>query len=205
MKVTHHCAIFLVLLCGTSLSAQEDSSSVPSPEPTVSTSRTTQAAPMPNAPKPQPVSQTRTMPAYGLAYFAAYCGMGATNSSIATKPTIGCGAGITILPLVFVEFGLIGPQANRSNVSAYMSYDFRAPIAPPIHGYSPWAIIGYSRFFETGHALDYGLSIALPPSKKRTGLLKFTTVELRDYWTFANPNQHNVVLRLGITSGEIWD
>jgi len=138
-------------------------------------------------------------------YLGAFCGMGATSSSISLKPTIGCGAGVTLLPYVFVEFGLIGPQAHRSNASAYMSYDFRTPIGPLIHGYLPMGLVGYSRFFETGHALDYGLALALPTSKKRTGRFQFMTVELRDYWTFANPNQHNVVLRLGITSGEIWD
>jgi hypothetical protein len=49
----------------------------------------------------------------------------------------------------------------------------------------------YSRLFETGHALDYGLALALPPFSKSL------RVELRDYWTFANPTQHNVVLRVG--------
>ncbi len=66
------------------------------------------------------------------------------------------------LPILFVEFGLMAPQANRSKVSAYMSFDSSIPLAPTHTKYLPMGIIGYSRLFETGHALDYGLALALP-------------------------------------------
>ena len=55
---------------------------------------------------------------------------------------------------------------------------------------------GYTRMFETGHALDYGLGYVVPLDDKH-GL----QIEAKDYWTFANPNQHNVVLRVGWVSG----
>ncbi|MGB7546683.1 MAG: hypothetical protein WBM14_02960 [Terracidiphilus sp.] len=45
--------------------------------------------------------------------------------------------------------------------------------------------------FETGHALDYGVAFAKPIDSSHS--IQF---EVRDYWTFANPSQHNVVCRL---------
>jgi hypothetical protein len=45
--------------------------------------------------------------------------------------------------------------------------------------------------FETGHALDYGLAYA--HTIDETHSIQF---EVRDYWAFSNPNQHNVVFRV---------
>jgi len=59
------------------------------------------------------------------------------------------------------------------------------------------AIIGYSRLFETGHSLDYGLALALPRHGKHEDDGKSLRIELRDYWTFATPTQHNVMIRVG--------
>lgn len=91
----------------------------------------------------------------------------------------------------------MGPQANRSYLSGYISLDSSIPLAPPTIEYLPMAMIGYSRLFETGHALDYGLALALPRfggEKRSSDSLR---IEIRDYCTFANPIQHNVVLRIG--------
>jgi len=128
----------------------------------------------------------------------AFCGMGASASSVSTKPAVGCGAGITFVPTpLFLEVGVMGPQANRSYLSGYISVDGIIPLARSTNVYLPIAIVGYSRLFETGHALDYGLALALPRFGKRKDSSDSLRIELRDYWTFANPAQHNVMLRVG--------
>jgi hypothetical protein len=155
-------------------------------------------AQLPEAPVPQhtkPAAYSNESYTYNAGVF---CGTGASTSSIATKPTVGCGAGITFVPLpVFLEFGLMAPQANRSNVSGYISVDGSIPLAKPTAKYLPMAIVGYSRLFETGHSLDYGLALALPRPGHSSDSLKSLRLELRDYCTFASPTQHNIMLRIG--------
>jgi putative flippase GtrA len=138
-----------------------------------------QASPSPpDAPAPQSAHQNR--PYSNASYFSRagiLCGAGASTSSAAMKPTPGCGAGITLLPLpVFFEAGIMGPQANRSYLSGYISLDTDIALRPRSSRYMPMAMIGYSRLFDTN---------------------KSWRIELRDYYTFANPTQHNVMLRIG--------
>jgi hypothetical protein len=45
--------------------------------------------------------------------------------------------------------------------------------------------------FETGHAVDYGLGYAHPVDSAHS-----VQFEVRDYWAFSNPSQHNVVFRV---------
>jgi hypothetical protein len=45
--------------------------------------------------------------------------------------------------------------------------------------------------FETGHALDYGVGYAYPIDGSHS-----IRLDARDYWTFTNPTQHNVLLRV---------
>jgi putative flippase GtrA len=133
-----------------------------------------------------------------LYHVGAFCGIGASTSPAASKPAVGCGAGMTLVPLpVFIEVGIMAPQANRSDLSGYISLDSSIPLMRSSSKYLPSAIVGYSRLFETGHALDYGLALALPRFSKHRDDSKSLRIELRDYWTFANPNQHNVMLRVG--------
>lgn len=126
------------------------------------------------------------------------CGSGASTSPAGTVPTAGCGAGITFLPLpLFFEVGVMGPQANRSKVSSYLSVDARIPLAGASARALPMLLAGYSRLFETGHALDYGVALALPIPGHPEDSTRSLRLELRDYYTFANPAQHNVMLRVG--------
>jgi hypothetical protein len=67
----------------------------------------------------------------------------------------------------------------------------------PVATYLPMAFVGYSRLFETGHSFDYGLALAIPRPGKHADSSDSLRIELRDYWTFANPSQHNVMLRVG--------
>lgn len=91
----------------------------------------------------------------------------------------------------------MGPQANRSDVSGYVSADVDIPLSRLDRKYAPMALVGYTRMFETGHALDYGVAIAMPRWRKPSDPTDSMRIELRDYWTFANPSQHNVMLRVG--------
>jgi putative flippase GtrA len=153
------------------------------------------------APGSQPVSPSayHSKPSDTYLYrVGAFCGIGASTSPAASKPAAGCGAGMTLVPLpVFIEVGIMAPQANRSYLSGYISLDSSIPLMRSSSKYLPLAIVGYSRLFETGHALDYGLALALPRFSKHRDDSKSLRIELRDYWTFANPNQHNVMLRVG--------
>ena len=123
------------------------------------------------------------------------CGGGASHSDVRTNPTVQCGAVLSMPPFFDLEFGVMGPQANRSNISGYLSTNFVAPL-PSTKRFTktigmPIAICGYTRMFETGHALDYGVALARPIDSSRS-----VQFEARDYVAFATPTQHNVVLRV---------
>jgi hypothetical protein len=194
--------LLIVALVLTSIAPAQQPHQPPAPQPETeadaSSLEPTGPAPFQRTPLPRPTPVYSASP--NNSYFVnvgAFCGMGATSSPLATKPTAGCGFGGAFLPLpLFVEFGIMAPQANRSYLSGYLSVDGRIPLASLNVHYLPMAIAGYSRLFETGHALDYGLALATPRfgSKDHSASFQF---ELRDYWTFANPAQHNIMLRIG--------
>ncbi len=79
--------------------------------------------PILQAPPPKPTAQKPL--ADGDQYFAtagAFCGTGASTSRVQTIPTVGCGLGVTLVPLpIFFEFGVMTPQANRSYLTGYIS------------------------------------------------------------------------------------
>jgi len=122
------------------------------------------------------------------------CAAGASLSSVGTKPTAQCGA-LFSMPFFDLETGIMGPQANRSPFSGYLSTNLWFPVIPikdrgNKHGV-PLVTGGYTRMFETGHAVDYGLAFAHPLDGSHS--IQF---EVRDYWAFANPDQHNIVFRV---------
>jgi hypothetical protein len=122
------------------------------------------------------------------------CGTGASTSSAATKPTVQCG-GIFSGPFFDLEIGVMGPQANRSSVSGYLSTNVWVPLIPfqklgNKYGV-PLVVGGYTRMFETGNAVDYGLAFAHPIDSSHS--IQF---EVRDYCADSNPAQHNVVFRI---------
>jgi hypothetical protein len=119
------------------------------------------------------------------------CGAGASNSPVATKPTVQCG-GLFSFPFFDLEAGVMGPQASQSAVSGYLSTNFWVPLKPlgDKHGV-PLLTGGYTRMFETGHAVDYGIAYAHPIDSAHS-----VQFEVRDYWAFSNPSQHNVVFRV---------
>lgn len=162
--------------------------------------------------EPAATTKSTTSPpgagAYNYAFFAGLtCGGGATTSSsapsvaAATKPTAQCG-GIFGGPLLHFETGVMGPQANHSSVSGYLSVNTSLPLLPGSIGKKsrlqglPLIVGGYTRMFETGHALDHGLAYALPIDDAHS-----VQFEVRDYWTFSNPTQHNAVFRVVLLTG----
>ena len=183
------CAFFSGLAAGQTLAPQQSSSTT-----------------LPEAPAPQSAQASVYQPKASDSYFfhvGVLCGVGASTSPAATKPSTGCGVGMMLLPVpVFAEVGVMGPQANRSNFSAYISIDGNFPLTRTDAKYLPSAILGYTRMFETGHALDYGLALALPRPGKPKDPSSSLRIELRDYWTFANPTQHNIQMRIGWMSLE---
>ncbi len=166
----------------------------------MATAQTEPSSTLPDTPGAAPAAQPawHSPPKDSYLYGAGgFCGIGASTSLVATKPTFGCGAGMTLLPLpIFIEFGVMGPQANRSYLSGYLSLDGNIPLARTTVKYLPLAVVGYSRLFETGHALDYGIAVAMPRFTKPKDESSMR-IELRDYYTFASPTQHNVMLRIG--------
>ena len=100
-------------------------------------------------------------------------------------------------PFFDLEVGVMGPQANQSTVSGYLSTNLFIPLIPlndlgDRHGVP--LIVGYSRLFETGHATGLWLALAMPRFGKHKYDSDSLRIEVRDYWTFANPAQHNVML-----------
>lgn len=127
------------------------------------------------------------------------CGAGASSSPVATKSTVQCG-GIFSGPFFDLEAGVMGPQANQSAVSGYLSTNLFIPLMPlkdlgNRHGV-PLAVGGYTNMFQTGNALDYGLAFAHPIDNSHS--IQF---EVRDYWAFSNPSQHNIVFRIAGLTG----
>lgn len=153
-------------------------------------------APTPASAKPSLLSTPISWGAYNDIYRSGLtCGSGATISSARTLPTAQCGA---ILNLAFIqlETGLMGPQANRSNLSAYLSTDAVIPIGKLATRQGlPVLMAGYTRMFETGHAVNYGIAWSHTVPREK-GFDKSIQFELRDYLAFANPAQHNVVFRV---------
>jgi hypothetical protein len=150
-----------------------------------------------------PAKAATPSPSYGAySYFARaawVCGAGASNSAVTTKPTVQCG-GIFSGPFFEFEAGVMGPVTSQSNVSGYLSTNLFFLLAPwkdmgNRHGF-PLAVGGYTHMFQTCNALNYGLAFAHPIDKYHS--IQF---EVRDYWEYSNPGQHNVVLRIAWLTG----
>jgi hypothetical protein len=146
------------------------------------------------SPPVKPPSNPAGLGAFNFSYRAGLtCGAGASESSAAVNSTVQCGASLTFLPFLNLETGVMGPQANRSPVSGYLSTDLMFPLMPPskVKRDLPLFTGGYTRMFETGNALDYGIGFAHSIDSSHS--IQF---EVRDYWVNANPDQHNIVFRV---------
>ncbi len=178
-----------VLAAAAAAVAQSTSAGTSSSQPTA----------LPDAPMPSNAAPTKSQSKDSYySRLGILCGAGASTSSANTSSLVGCGAGMTLLPFpVFIEAGVMGPMANGRAVSGYLSLDGNISLAPTGLKYAPMALVGYSRLFEAGNALDYGLALAMPRFGEEKNSENSLRLELRDYYTFSNPQQHNVMLRIG--------
>ena len=180
--MTTHRFAALILFASASIAVAQNT-----PSPT--------APPLPNA--PQPTAPPKPMQAYEGIVLGTFCGIGTSYSPVAASPAVGCGIGADLLLIpLFFEVGVMAPQANRSYITGYVSIDAKIPLLSASHKFLPVLIGRYSRLFETGHALDYGIALAIP-RKPVPGEGRSLQFELRDFYTFANPSQHNIMLRIG--------
>jgi putative flippase GtrA len=197
-------ALCLCLLGQSALQAQDATAAAQGSQPSASS----RGYSLPDAPIAA-VSQPKRKLAgeYPNYYGGLFCGAGSTSTQNSQKPAFICGAGMDFVPLpIFIEFGVIGPQAAGSKVSGYMSLDTNIGLAPAKTAYFPMAMVGYSLLFQSGSALDYGLAIGLPGAVKPRKRQRHDNIriELRDYWIVGNQDQHNIMLRIGWIE-EIWD
>jgi len=144
------------------------------------------------SPATNPTPKSAGIGAYEWNYRAGLtCGAGATESSASIKPTAQCGALFSILPFLDLEAGVMGPQANRSAVSGYLSTELVLALGHQTKQGLPLFVGGCTRMFETGNALDYGLALSRTIDSAHS--IQF---EVRDYWVNANPDQHDIVFRV---------
>jgi len=116
--------------------------------------------------------------AYNYLYRAGLiCAAGASQSSVAVKPTGQCGASFTLFPPYFeLEAGVMGPQAHRSNVSGYLSTNGVVPIGHLGNKFgAPLLVGGYTWMWQTGHAVDYGVAFEHPSTHTTPFNLKSAT------------------------------
>jgi|ERR1700733_7559873 hypothetical protein len=109
----------------------------------------------------------------------------------------------------YFEAGYLGPWSTPHNGSAFLSADYMAAwnfgqsgSAQTPNGTRYWtdrswrvlpfASAGYTRLFGTGNAVNFGGGIDYRLSQ--TFAIRG---EVRDYYSFSTPTQHNVGLRIG--------
>jgi len=108
------------------------------------------------------------------------------------------------------EGGYLGPWARIDAGSAFMSLDYMAAwsLGQKAKGRTrdgtpmwadrgwkllPFASAGYTRLFGTGNAVNFGGGFDYRLSHTRA-----IRAEIRDYYSFSTPHQHNVALRIGL-------
>lgn len=154
------------------------------------------------------VVKTEAAPYRNAIYSAGiFCGMGGSLS--ANKAAMGgnCGLGFSLIPqLTWEEAGVMGLSRQRAVYSSYLTSDLTLPLifdtahsGYQTHKVIPYAFAGYTRLFELGHAMDYGggADIGLR-QKNEDDYKKSLRVEVRDYWIYSNPSQHNPTIRVGM-------
>lgn len=130
------------------------------------------------------------------------CGAGISRGRDAQKGTGTCGVGLTFLPYMVSEFGVIGPQAaNGRAVSGYFSQDAKVAVGTNLrlvqrHHETPFVAGGYTRFWDTGNATSFGIGVLRAKEGQRSW-----QVEARDYVAFTAPREQNITLRLGYVLG----
>jgi hypothetical protein len=146
--------------------------------------------------------------------FVFFAGAGPLVSDGHSKSAIQAGAALEEAPPgswggFSFEGGYLGPWSKPNDGSAFFSCNYMVAWAfgPKASGRLPngtqywtdrgWKILpfatgGYTRLFGTGNAINFGGGIDY-----RINHTRAIRLELRDYYSFALPRQHNVALRIG--------
>ncbi|MDP9039169.1 MAG: hypothetical protein M3O02_07835 [Acidobacteriota bacterium] len=136
-------------------------------------------------------------PAGAYGYFArAGVALGAGSSGyLSTRgPTVQAG-GVLSVPFFDLELGVLGPQAGHSK-AGYLTTTVWVPLRSGRDVRNlPLAVGGYTREFDAGNALHYGLSLAHTVREGRS-----IQLEARDYWMPSN-SSHTVMFRVVMLVG----
>jgi hypothetical protein len=147
--------------------------------------------------------------------FVPFAGAGILASQGHTKGEFQAGAAFEEAPPdawggFSFEAGVLGPWAIPKARSPFLSFNYMAAwqFGPsgkgrtPKGGYYwhdlgrklfPFATAGYTRLFGTGNAVNFGGGFDY-----RFNYAHAIRTEVRDYYSFASPTQHNVALRIGL-------
>jgi len=107
------------------------------------------------------------------------------------------------------EGGYLGPWSKPHTGSAFLSTNYMAAWSFGENGKGrtangsqywadrgwkllPFATAGYTRLFGTGNAVNFGGGIDYRLSETQA-----IRMEVRDYYSFSSPAQHNIGLRIG--------
>ena len=147
--------------------------------------------------------------------FTVFAGAGAATSQQNSRGEFQAGASFDEAPPgswggFSFEGGYLGPWSRLRAGSAFTSVDYMAAWAfgPKATGRTrtgqaywcdrgwrllPFASAGYTRLFGTGNAVNFGGGFDYRLSNTRA-----IRAEVRDYYSFETPRQHNVALRVGL-------
>jgi hypothetical protein len=147
--------------------------------------------------------------------FTIFAGPGIVAAQGRSRGEIQAGASLDEAPPnawggVSFEGGYLGPWSRPHNGSAFLSVDYmaawnfgqkgtgRTSNGTPYWAdrgsrFLPFASAGYTRLFGTGNAVNFGGGIDYRLSQTRA-----IRAELRDYYSFSTPAQHNIALRIGL-------
>jgi hypothetical protein len=154
-----------------------------------------------NAQTPQPAPRD-----YGTdcAYENIFLGPSVAAGGAAAQPTFtggvtfgqyfapSLGSRITAAPQF--ELGIVGPLPRGHVLDGLAGYDTMIAQKIPYRGLYPFLTAGYTRFFVTGNAANFGLGLDFGPQNSD----RLTRIELRDYLIFTGPHQHILSLRIAL-------
>jgi len=147
--------------------------------------------------------------------FTAFAGAGINATQQNSRGAIQAGASFEEAPPgswggFSFEGGYLGPWAHIRAGSAFTSLDYMAAWSfgqkakgqtrdgTPMWADRGWKLLpfasaGYTRLFGTGNAVNFGGGFDYRLSHTRA-----IRAEIRDYYSFSTPHQHNVALRIGL-------
>jgi putative flippase GtrA len=154
-----------------------------------------------NAQTPQPAPRD-----YGTdcAYENIFLGPSVAAGGAAAQPTFTGGVtggmyfarplGSRITAAPQFELGIVGPLPRGHVLDGLAGYDTMIAQKIPYRGLYPFLTAGYTRFFVTGNAANFGLGLDFGPQNSD----RLTRIELRDYLIFTGPHQHILSLRIAL-------